>query len=179
MFHSTVYSFIMWNCLFLNDYISNYHLSNLYIILYKLYIILHMISSSSFTLQMYLYQRINAMSYPLYRSIPEKHLATMPYPTCKNAQYPTYTKKHAVILYYYGMFYYPGVFTFSETAVFSPGRGCVQLKRRPPNLNHRFYTHFINCVKITHNLLKSPKSTSKWVSVKSLYFLAKLNFLTI
>ena len=26
------------------------------------------------------------------------------YPTCKNVQYPSYTKKHTIILYNYGMF---------------------------------------------------------------------------
>ena len=32
-------------------------------------------------------------------------------PTCKNVQYPSYTKKHTIILYYYCMFQYGGVFT--------------------------------------------------------------------
>lgn len=138
MFHNMIYSFIMWNCLFLNDYISNYHLSNLYIILYKLYIILHMIQSSSFTLQMYLYQRINAMSYPLYRSIPEKHLAPVLSLSCKNVQKTTCLYNHPVILYYYGMFLSGGIFTFSETAVFSPGQGCVQLTRQLKNSTYPF-----------------------------------------
>ena len=101
------------------------------------------------------------------------------YLTCKNAQKTTYHQINAVILYYYGMFLSGGIFTFSVTAVFFPGQGCVQLKRKPPNLNHRFYAHFINCVKFSHNSLKTPKITSIPTSKKPLYFLAKLNFQTI
>ena len=66
--------------------------------------------------------------------------------SCKNVQKTTCIYNHAVILYYYGMFLSGGIFTFSETAVFSPGQGCVLLKRKPPNLNHRFHTNPINCV---------------------------------
>ena len=71
--------------------------------------------------------------------------------TCKNVQNTTYAIIHTVILYYYGMFSYWGIFTFSVTAVFSPGQGCVLLKRKPPNLNHRFHTNPINCVNFSHN----------------------------
>ena len=60
--------------------------------------------------------------------IPQQHHAITPetpcpmsyYLSCKNAQKTTYTIIHTVILYYYGMFLYPGVFTFSATAVFCP-----------------------------------------------------------
>ena len=84
-------------------------------------------------------------------SYPRKRLAPVLSISCKNAQKTTYIYNHAVILYYCSMFCYPGIFTFSITAVFSPGQGCVPLKRRPPNLNHRFYAHFINCVNFSHN----------------------------
>ena len=99
--------------------------------------------------------------------------------SCKNVQKTTYLYNHAIILYYYGMFSYGGIFTFSVMAVFSPGQGCVPLKRRPPNLNHRFYAHFINCVKFSHNSPKTLKSTSELTSTKPLYFLVKLNYQTI
>lgn len=105
------------------------------------------------------------MSHPLYRNTPRKHLTLVLSISCKNAQNTSYLYNNAVILYYYGMFLYGGIFTFSVTAVFSPGQGCVQLKRRPPNLNHRFYTHFINCVKITHNSPKLPKTASVPTSI--------------
>ena len=108
-----------------------------------------------------------------------KHLVLVLSISCKNVQKTSYLYNNAVILYYYGMFCYPGIFTFSITAVFSPGRGCVPLKRRSPNLNHRFYAHFINCIKFPHNSPKTPKITSELASIKPLYFLAKLNFQTI
>ena len=39
--------------------------------------------------------------------------------------------------------------------------------------------YIINCVKFSHNSPKLPKITSVTTSIKSLYFLVKLNFLTI
>ena len=117
------------------------------------------------------------------------HIHTLPYTrntsplaislSCKNVQKTTYLYNHAIILYYYGMFLSGGIFTFSITAVFHPGAGCVLLKRRPPNLNHRFHTNPINCVKFSHNSLKIPKITSTPTSIKPLYFLVKLNCRTI
>ena len=129
------------------------------------------------------YQQITPILHPIpqlhHTPIPENTLSLSCYSSCKNAQYPTYLYNHAIILYYYGMFLSGGIFTFSIMVVFSPGAGCVQLKRRPPNLNHRFYAHFINCVKFLHNSLKIPKLTSELTSTKPLYFLAKLNYQTI
>ena len=46
---------------------------------------------------------------------------------------------HSIILYYYSMFCYPGIFTFSITAVFSPGRGCVQLTRQLKKSTYPFH----------------------------------------
>ena len=102
--------------------------------------------------------------------------------SCKNVQKTTYLHNYAIILYYYSMFenicsermfaISPGVFTFSATAVFSPGRGCVQLTRQLKKLTYPFHpislrlipysthqsTHQLNCVKFTHNSPKYPKT---------------------
>ena len=78
--------------------------------------------------------------------IPENTLPLAISLTCKNVQNTSYLVINTIILYYYGMFHSGGYFTFLISAAFLPGQGCVQLKRRQPNLNHRFYTHFINCV---------------------------------
>ena len=66
-------------------------------------------------------------------SYPRKRLAPVLSISCKNVQKTTCLYNHTVILYYYGMFFYGGIFTFSETAVFSPGMGCVQLTRQLKN----------------------------------------------
>ena len=103
-----------------------------------------------------LYQQITPILH-LYRSYTtpytREHLVFVLSLSCKNAQKTSYLVINTIILYYYGMFSYGGIFTFSVTAVFSPGQGCVLLKRKPPNLNHRFYAHFINCIKFPHNSL--------------------------
>ena len=64
-------------------------------------------------------------------------------------------KKYTIILYYYGMFTIPGIFTFSETAVFATGCGCVQLTRQ-----------LQNCIKFSHNSPNHPKFTSIVTSIK-------------
>ena len=90
-----------------------------------------------------------------YHIIHQKPLAISPplspHLTCKNAQKTTYIHNHAIILYYYSMFenicsermftISPGVFTFSITAVFSPGRGCVQLTRQLKNSTRPSLSH--------------------------------------
>ena len=126
------------------------------------------------------YQRIT-IKLPYIAATPHPPLALSlsHYLTCKNVQKTSYLVINTIILYYYGMFSYGGIFTFSITAVFSPGQGCVLLKRKPPNLNHRFHTNPINCVKFSHNSLKIPKITSTPTSIKPLYFLVKLNCRTI
>ena len=134
--------------------------------------------------QLPLYQQITLILHPKpqpHHTIHQKTPCPMSYYiSCKNVQKTTCPQIHAIILYYYGMFLSGGgIFTFSITAVFSPGMGCVLLKRKPPNLNHRFYAHFINCVKFSHNSPKTPKITSILTSIKPLYFLVKLNFQTI
>ena len=93
MFHNVIYNFIIWNSLFLNYYISNNHLSNLCIILYILCIILYIAPSSSFTLQIYLYQQINTISYHLYHNTPQK--TSCPCPTIQLAK--MYKKQLALI----------------------------------------------------------------------------------
>ena len=128
------------------------------------------------------YQQITPILHPiphLHHTIHQKTPCLCPIFKLQKCTKNKLPHNNAIILYYYSMFCYPGVFTFSIMAVFSPGQGCVPLKRRPPNLNHRFYTHFINCVKFSHNSLKTPKITSIPTSKKPLYFLAKLNFQTI
>ena len=76
-------------------------------------------------------------------------------PTCKNVQKASYTQKtynNTILLWYV---YHPGVFTFSETAVFSPGWGCVQLTRQ-----------LQNCIKFSHNSPNHTKFTSIVTSIK-------------
>ena len=114
------------------------------------------------------YPQITPYLHPLHHPTPENTSPCPTLETCKNAQNTTYVKNHSIILYYYSMFlliHTPGVFTFSVSAAFLPGWGCVPLKRRPPNPNHRFHTHFINCIKFSHNSLESPKTTSVPTSI--------------
>ena len=122
----------MWNYLFLNDYGSNRQKSNTYIILHKMYNILELISSSSFTLQIYLYQQINTISYHLYHNTPIKHLVLVLSLTCKNTQYISYTKKHAIILYYYSMFHTRVYLHFQKLQSFPQGRDVFH-----SNVNHQ------------------------------------------
>ena len=75
--------------------------------------------------------------------------------TCKNVQNTSYAQKYTIILYYYGMFQCGGVFTFSETAVFAPRWGCVQLPRQ-----------LQNCIKFSHNSQDHTKFTSIVTSIK-------------
>ena len=90
------------------------------------------------------------------------------YPTCKNVQYPSYTKKHTIILYYYGMFQCGGVFTLYFIGTFAPGWGCVQLTRQLQKL-YQVFTQFT----------KPPQIHFDSHFDKILKIQAKINFLTI
>ena len=48
----------------------------------------------------------------------------------------------------------PGVFTFSETAVFFPGQGCVQLTRQLKKSTYPFPPPFLSILPISHSPIK-------------------------
>ena len=86
-------------------------------------------------------------------------IVTVHYPALSNLQKYTISKLHqktynnTILLWYV---YHPGVFTFSETAVFAPRWGCVQLTRQ-----------LQNCTKFSHNSIIHPNMTSTSTSIKS------------
>ena len=104
------------------------------------------------------YIRRSRPGYTLNRSNTTPYTRKTPCPmsyhiSCKNVQKTTYTIIHTVILYYYGMFFVWGIFTFSETAVFPPGMGCVQLTRQLKNSTYPFppiSTTFLPILPISH-----------------------------
>ena len=85
---------------------------------------------------------------------PENVLPLSYHISCKNAQKTTCPQIHAIILYYYSMFLYGGVFTFSIMAVFSPGRGCIQLTRQLKNSTYPFLPKSLISYPIFHPPIK-------------------------
>ena len=71
------------------------------------YIIRHIISispkSNAKTCQVFLLYIWDGYHTGILQSVKYFYLTDSCYPTCKNTQYPSYTKKHTIILYYYCM----------------------------------------------------------------------------
>ena len=114
------------------------------------------------------------MSYPLYRSIPEKHLVIIllsKLQKCtKNNLYHNSYRNTVLLRYVFCM----GVYLhFQKWQSFPQGRDVfysnVNLKIQLTQSTHPTHIspHIINCVKISHNSPKSPKTISTPTSIKS------------
>ena len=89
-------------------------------------------------------------------------------PTCKNAQKASYTQKHAIILYYYGMFQYGGLIYIIFHRGFCPKVGMCST-HTPTSKLYQIFTQFT----------QSPQIHFDSHFDKILKIQAKINFLTI
>ena len=83
------------------------------------------------------------------------------YPTCKNVQYPSYTKKHTIILYYYWMFRC-GVYLHFQKRQSLPQGGDVFNSHANFKIVSSFHTiHQITPKLLRYSLRRNPRNSSK------------------